>query len=58
MKCQPNKTPGEPAEAVAPTGNQEAQAWLVGLSGTLLLRLIGGQLRVSESFHNQGLTTT
>lgn len=58
MKSQPNKTPGEPTEAVAPTGNQEALARLVGLSGTLLLRLIGGQLRVSESFHNQGLTTT
>lgn len=58
MKSQPDNAHGEPTEAVAPTGNQEALARLVGLSGTLLLRLIGGQLRVSESFHNQGLTTT
>lgn len=58
MKSQPDNTPGEPTEAVAPTGNQKTPAWLVGLSGTLLLRLIGGQLRMSESFHNQGLTTT
>lgn len=57
MKCQPNKTPGEPAEAVAPTGNQEAQAWLVGLSGTQLLSLIGGQLRLPQAFNNQALTT-
>lgn len=51
MKSQPNKTPGEPAEAVASTGNQEALAWLVGLSDTLLLRLIGGQLPLPEVPH-------
>jgi len=57
MKSQPNNPPGEPAEAVAPTGNQEALTWLVGLSDTLLLRLIGGQLPLPQAFNNQALTT-
>lgn len=57
MKSQPDNAHGEPTEAVAPSGNQEAQAWLVGLSGTQLLSLIGGQLRLPQAFNNQALTT-